>query len=199
MALQADEILDVLRHRGIEPEEQMADVDLPGIGKVEEGETIYSTSIQEVFREPDDGSPDSGLLPDDDRLNEWRREIERVVESGRQTPKSEAKPHCEPPEPHCAWYCPITFFGRSWGIYIRESCILSCAIEIAQFVDWRAVENAWARRHAIARQLLRSAFYVFFLHEQFHHKVESLGFRFLIASGADRYRPYKAMSIVLHT
>ena len=31
-----------------------------------------------------------------------------------------------------------------------------------------------------------------FLHEQFHHKVESLGFRLLISTGADRYRPYKA-------
>ena len=45
---------------------------------------------------------------------------------------------------------------------------------------------------SIARQLLRSAFYVFFLHEQFHHKVESLGLRFLISTGSDRYRPYKA-------
>jgi predicted RNA binding protein YcfA (HicA-like mRNA interferase family) len=33
---------------------------------------------------------------------------------------------------------------------------------------------------------------VFFLHEQFHHKVESLGFRLLISAGSDRYRPYKA-------
>ena len=39
---------------------------------------------------------------------------------------------------------------------------------------------------------MRSAFYVFFLHEQFHHKVESLGFRLLISVDSDRYRPYKA-------
>jgi hypothetical protein len=192
MALQTREILDVLRQRGIEPEEQTADVDLPGIGQVEEGETIYSTSILEVFGEADDEGPDSHLLPDDDRLNEWRREMERIVESSEQGPRSQPKPRPEPPEPHCAWYCPIHFFDNSWGIYIREFCTLSCAIEIAQFVDWRVVPHAWARRSAIARQLLRSAFYVFFLHEQFHHKVESLGFRLLIANGADRYRPYKA-------
>ena len=54
---------------------------------------------------------------------------------------------------------------------------------------WRAVR---ASPSSIARQLLRSAFYVFFLHEQFHHKVESLGFRLLISTGSDRYRPYKA-------
>ena len=46
-------------------------------------------------------------------------------------------------------------------------------------------------RWQIARHLLRSAFYIFFLHEQFHHKVESLGFRVLVSTGADRYRPYK--------
>jgi hypothetical protein len=192
MAVQTDEILDVLRQRGIEPEERMADVNLPGIGQVEEGETIYSTSIPKVFEEPDDEGPVSALSMDDLRLNEWWREIERIIEGGEQVARPQPKPRKDPPEPHCAWYCPIHFFGHSWGIYIREACILSCAVEIAQFVDWRAVSNARARRYAITRQLLRSAFYVFFLHEQFHHKVESLGFRLLIANGTDRYRPYKA-------
>jgi hypothetical protein len=56
-------------------------------------------------------------------------------------------------------------------------------------VHWPSVR---APRWVIARQLLRSAFYVFFLHEQFHHKVESLGLRLLIATGGDRYRPYKS-------
>jgi predicted RNA binding protein YcfA (HicA-like mRNA interferase family) len=74
------------------------------------------------------------------------------------------------------------------GIYIRESCILSHIIDIAPFVHWPSVR---APRWEIARQLLRSASYVFFLHEQFHHKVESLGLRLLIATGTDRYRPYK--------
>ena len=41
----------------------------------------------------------------------------------------------EPPEPHCAWYCPIHFFGHGWGIYIRESCILSHTKDIASFVN----------------------------------------------------------------
>lgn len=95
----------------------------------------------------------------------------------------------EPPEPHCAWYCPIHFFGHGWGIYIRESCILDIARDISFYVDWKSVH---ASPSSIARQLLRSAFYVLFLHEQFHHKVESLGLRYLIATGTDHYRPYKA-------
>ena len=86
---------------------------------------------------------------------------------------------------------PIYFFGHGWGIYIRESCILSHAIDIARFVDWQAVKTLGIPPNEIGRQLLRSAFYVFYLHEQFHHKVESLGFRFLVATGTDRYRPYK--------
>lgn len=55
--MQTDEILDVLRERGIEPQEQMADVDLPGVGEVEEGETIYSTSIAELFGDSDEEGP----------------------------------------------------------------------------------------------------------------------------------------------
>ena len=41
------------------------------------------------------------------------------------------------------------------------------------------------------KSFARSAFYIFFLHEQFHHKVESFGLRLLVATGTDRYRPYK--------
>jgi hypothetical protein len=63
------------------------------------------------------------------------------------------------------------------------------AIEIAAEVHWPSVRMP---KRQIARQLLRSAFYLLFLHEQFHHKVESLGLRLLISTGRDRYRPYKA-------
>ena len=56
-------------------------------------------------------------------------------------------------------------------------------------MDWGSVSQPAAETR---QQLWRSAFYVFFLHEQFHHKVESLGLRLLISTGADCYRPYKA-------
>jgi predicted RNA binding protein YcfA (HicA-like mRNA interferase family) len=195
MALIIDEILDVLRARGIEPGDEIEGTDLPGIGAVEEGETIYSSSITEIFPKEDSESPESLDIFHDDRLNDWWREIEQIIEtkgSHRTFEGPDSGQYREPPEPHCAWYCPIHFFGHSWGIYIRESCILSSAKEIARFVDWRAVQQPFRRRGSITRQLLRSAFYVFYLHEQFHHKVESLGFRLLIATGTDRYRPYKA-------
>jgi predicted RNA binding protein YcfA (HicA-like mRNA interferase family) len=67
--------------------------------------------------------------------------------------------------------------------------VLSVATDVAAFVDWFRVRLSSAE---IERQLLRSAFYAFFLHEQFHHKVESLGLRLLVATDSDRYRPYKS-------
>src|SRR5262245_56768909 len=133
MTLATDQILDVLKERGVEPTDETEDVDLPDVGEIEEGEAIYSTSIAEVFEGGDEESSDPVCDLDDGRLHEWWGEIERVIRSGgleRQFPSAPAKPREEPPEPNCAWYCPIHFCGHGWGIYIRESCILSCASEI---------------------------------------------------------------------
>ncbi len=193
MATSTDQILDVLRAHGIHPQDDdFAEIELPGIGEIEEGEGVYSTSINEVFGRGDDleaSFPDWPFL-DDERIREWQGELEEIMGGANQVfPIAREPRRPEPPEPHCAWYCPIHFFGHGWGIYIRESCILSHALDIATFVDWRSFR---APHRDIARHLLRSAFYVFFLHEQFHHKVESLGFRLLVSTGADRYRPYKA-------
>ena len=82
---------------------------------------------------------------------------------------------------------PLTF-GSEWGIYIREECILSLAKRIALLVD---VTKTGVTRAVLYQNLVGSAFYALYLHEQFHHKNESLGFRLLIATATDRYRPYK--------
>lgn len=193
MPIATDQILNVLRQYGISPfDDDFAEVDLPGIGEIDEEEGVYSTSLDEVLGRGDDGEmayPDWPFA-DDPRMREWLGELEEIMGgSNRVFPVRREPRRPEPPEPHCAWYCPVHFFGHGWGIYIRESCILSHALDIATFVDWR---NVHAPRWEIARHLLRSAFYVFFLHEQFHHKVESLGLRLLISTASDRYRPYKA-------
>jgi hypothetical protein len=193
MAISIPDILDVLAAHDIHPiEDDMEDVDLPGIGEIGDNETVYATSIGEVFGRGDERASGLDVLDTHDpRLREWWEEIEGIIEEqqGLSWPGHQRRRiRPEPPEPHCAWYCPIHFFGHGSGIYIRESCILSHAIDIASFVHWPAVR---APRWEVARHLLRSAFYVFFLHEQFHHKVESLGFRLLIATRTDRYRPYK--------
>jgi hypothetical protein len=190
MAVSTSMILDVLAAHGIDPTEQ-EEVDLPGIGEINEGEAVYATSIANVFGGRDEEPSDVGIIDSDDpRFREWWHEIEQIIEgrNDRMLVRPHARPAEDPPEPHCAWYCPVHFFGHGWGIYIRETCILLHATHIAAAVRWSSVLTP---RPQIARHLLRSAFYFFFLHEQFHHKVESLGFRLLISTGRDRYRPYK--------
>ncbi len=198
MKLSTREILDILDDYEIRPEEIPEGVDLPTVGEgdfpevgqIAEGETVYATSLEAVLAEQGDGDV-RAFEADDPRILEWLQEIRRIAEDvlAKGPAQSLPRERREPPEPHCAWYCPIHFFGHGWGIYIRERCILDLAVEIARFVDWRLVHMS---APFMARQLLRSAFYVFFLHEQFHHKVESLGFRLLVARTSDCYRPYKA-------
>jgi hypothetical protein len=195
MTITTDGILDVLGAHGIRPleasvggdESEVPDAELPGIGEIQDGETVYTTSIAEVFRTEEPGLADPETLDiGDPRIRGWSEEIERIMDNP--TRNRVPRPRGEAPEPHCAWYCPIHYFGHGWGIYIREACILSHAIDIASFIHWPSVKAA---RREIPKQLLRSAFYVFFLHEQFHHKIESLGLRLLVATHHDCYRPYK--------
>ncbi len=200
MAFSISTTLDILASYGIHPlEDDAGDIDLPGIGIIDDDETVYSISLDEVLGRglaPDNDFPEyMELRPPifdtgDQRLWDWWEDIQEIKRSGQGAcgMTRRGPPRADPPEPTCAWYCPIHFFGHGWGIYIREAHVLSHARDIAAFVDWTSVQ---APDREIARQLLRSAFYVFFLHEQFHHKVESLGFRLLVSSGTDRYRPYK--------
>ena len=189
MAISTSEILTILNDHDIKPDDDLSAQEFPDVGEIMEGESVYTTSISEVLGDDDEGQ-NSIINLDDHRIQDWWSGIERIIKNNpedRPRPLSRER-GANSPEPHCAWYCPIHFFGHGWGIYIREGCILSQSREIASFVRWRDVALPPA---LIARQLLRSAFYSFFLHEQFHHKVESLGFRLLIATNSDRYRNYK--------
>lgn len=188
-----NEILRILAENGIEPgDAEYLEADPPEIGEIEEDEQVYATSISEIFGQREDSVEEDGdwrrePFLDDPRIGEWFEQIEGIMD-GVSGGWGGGRTRAAPPEPHCAWYCPIHFFGHGWGIYIREACVFSIAADIATWVNWSRVSLS---RRRITQQLLRSAFYVLFLHEQFHHKVESLGFRFLLATGTDRYRPYK--------
>ena len=89
----------------------------------------------------------------------------------------------------CAWYQPIHYFGYSWGIYIREECIINQAIEIA----WFLTPGTQATK-ALMASLFRISAAIYFLHEHFHHKVESLGFRLHVTQRRSAYLAY--MNIV---
>ena len=77
-----------------------------------------------------------------------------------------------------------------WGIYIREDCTIRQAYEIAKHL--RLGVRARGSRWKLAEDLIRASFYAFYLHEQFHHKVESFAFRLLVSTRRDCYRPYQS-------
>ncbi len=82
MPISISSVLDVLAAHDIRPfESELGEVELPGIGEIEEGETFYSTSISEVFGLDGDEMLDRpGIVDiDDPRLGDWWGEIEGII------------------------------------------------------------------------------------------------------------------------
>lgn len=86
----------------------------------------------------------------------------------------------------CAWYQPIHFHGFDWGIYIYDSCIL----DIATAVYLRLGSPPLTM--PLAKTLVRAGFAALFLHEQYHHKIESAAIRMLVVQQSDAYLRYMA-------
>jgi hypothetical protein len=86
----------------------------------------------------------------------------------------------------CAWYQPMHFFGNDWGIFIHRDCIREIAIWIARFLPKGTLVSP-----PLIKALTRAGFAVLFLHEQFHHKIESLGIRLHVVENSSRYLPYE--------
>jgi len=89
----------------------------------------------------------------------------------------------------CAWYQPVHFFGPNWGIYIKESCIFSTAKRFARFVP-RYLQVARTSREWF-NVLSLAATWVYYLHEHYHHRVESFGIRLHVVMGHSKYVPYE--------
>ena len=106
MAVDTEVILDVLRYYGINPD----DVDgselkgeLPGVGEIEEGETVYSTSIEEVFREYEEDN-DFRNNREDSQIRDWQYEIDSIIRTIREVGRiTEEVKESAPIEPFCAW------------------------------------------------------------------------------------------------
>jgi len=88
----------------------------------------------------------------------------------------------------CAWYQPIHFFAHDWGIYIREDCVLRQARIIGRFVP-KGVRRS-SSLAGLAKCLIRASIYAFFLHEHYHHKIESLALRLHVVDRKSCYLPY---------
>lgn len=84
-----------------------------------------------------------------------------------------------------AWYTPMHYFGLGSAIYIRESAVLDVAASI--FARLQPAERE-DEQNAIGA--CGAAMSVLYLHEAFHHKIESLAIRYEIVERARRYVPY---------
>lgn len=115
--------------------------------------------------------------------------LERVTAAARVG--SGRNPHPEAPcggptaMHRCAWYEPLHTHPAGWGIYLREACVLDRMIAIAA-----AIRLPYSISPLFLKALYRVSAYGLFLHEQFHHKIESLGFRLLVVEGRLRYLDY---------
>lgn len=191
------EITKKLNALGVDSETRPPNApELPGIGEIPEDEDVVEIDVSNILkpRKEDTDIPRQDFpiweeRPEDrfelDPVDE--DEIRRSLDSHppddqSYSPGKNRGPHYAP-----AWYCPAHFFGINGGIYMREDALISQMKEIALFVQPGV--GAWHPH--ILRELRDASFLIYWFHEQFHHKIESLGFRLLVGGGIDRYRPYK--------
>lgn len=92
-----------------------------------------------------------------------------------------------PPLDVHAWYQPIHFFANNWGVFLRETALIQLAIDLApRFARFR--ERRSSSAHVAV--LLRAGFAYAFLHEHYHHKVESLALRLHVVERRAIYPEY---------
>lgn len=135
-----------------------------------------------------------GDLPDFERndrsdgLAGANNDVQRIWNSiGNRIGEAASRPErLPPPGPvdALAWYLPFHYYGPEWGIYIKESEVLNLAAHIKQRLGGFGPD---ARE---AAQLCRVALSILYLHEAFHHKIESFATRLEIARLSPVYLPY---------
>jgi hypothetical protein len=115
-----------------------------------------------------DADSDSGLESiapaDDERERRWVGVDEEL--------RSRVRPGGGTPPPvlvdALAWYQPIHYFGHAWGIYICESAVLDLA---AYFLE--AMPESRRFEADVEFGAIRMGLGVLYLHEAFHHRMES--------------------------
>ena len=89
-----------------------------------------------------------------------------------------------------AWYQPVHFHGHDWGIYIREDAIIRQRNHIAACLPNHFKRLPHPLKRRLYRACYRASFAIYLLHEQYHHKTESLGVRLHIIENHSSYLPY---------
>lgn len=130
-----------------------------------------------------DATPNDGdLAPSSPEVRvyrpNWEQFRERITGSKREflPPPVDIDAH--------AWYLPIHYYGPKWGIYVKEEAIELIA---GYIFDRLAAPTGSVTEAQLLHQAAASTLY---LHEAFHHKVESFAIRLEIARRAPVYIPY---------
>ncbi len=89
-----------------------------------------------------------------------------------------------------AWYQSIHYHRHYWGIYIREQAIWQ--LGLALLASMPSKLRLRRSRRQLQVMLWRAGLYAYYLHEQYHHKVESFGFRLAVVTQQPLYHQYKA-------
>jgi hypothetical protein len=149
-----------------------------------EGWDSYSIPWPEVLnqdRTPDD-TPEADVADvSGGALGRWSGAGRGILEA------VERNQHLDPPTDvdALAWYLPFHYFGLDWGIYVKESAVFELAARI--YADMRAPRLT----PRLVEDLCRMGLSILYLHEAFHHKVESFATRLEIAARTPVYRAYK--------
>ncbi|WP_157180033.1 type II toxin-antitoxin system HicA family toxin [Rhodococcus sp. P14] len=129
-----------------------------------------------------------------DRDGEWDQNDWALTELIRERigagpPKGPSRVEARKRRPDiCAWYQPIHFYGIGWGIFILEDCLREIAADIARWLSTSSVSISSLQ--TLQTELVRAAFFTLYLHEAFHHRIESFAIRAWIVDGVPRYQPY---------
>lgn len=130
-----------------------------------------------------DATPNDGdLAPSSPEVRvyrpNWEQFRERITGSKREflPPPVDIDAH--------AWFLPIHYYGPKWGIYVKEEAIELIA---GYIFDRLAAPTGSVTEAQLLHQAAASTLY---LHEAFHHKVESFAIRLEIARRAPVYIPY---------
>lgn len=87
-----------------------------------------------------------------------------------------------------AWYQPLHFYGECWGIYIKEEAIKEIASRIFSQIH---LAHSLSPYRLISESIY-SAFQILYLHELYHHKVESFAIRSHITTQVCTFMQYES-------
>jgi predicted RNA binding protein YcfA (HicA-like mRNA interferase family) len=144
-----------------------------------DGHDTYDIDWDEVLQD----RVDSTSRNQNDAVNDrWAQATEEIIKrsGGSQLPPPPISVDA------LAWYAPIHRFGLSWGIYIYESSIIDIAGQIGTYLKPGVI-----LRPGITQQLSRMALSILYLHEAFHHKIESFATRLEVVKRQKVFLPYQ--------